>query len=75
MDIDESSDTPHRSLAPLASSETFSDVIAALNNDDQQKQDAQSLSPNNELTPTIEIQLVQQHQHHRHHQQKLILIH
>ncbi|CAF0742957.1 unnamed protein product [Rotaria sp. Silwood1] len=47
MDVDDSNDILHRPLAPLASSETFSDVDA-LNRDTQQKQDINSSSIDNE---------------------------
>ncbi len=49
VDIDESIDTflRHPPLAPLASSETFSDV-AALSHDEQSKEDIKTLSTNNE---------------------------
>jgi hypothetical protein len=46
-DIDESIDMSHRPLAPLASSETFSDVTA-LTRDDQPKQEMKTASINNE---------------------------
>ncbi|CAF4660288.1 unnamed protein product, partial [Rotaria sp. Silwood2] len=47
MDVDESNDMSHRPLAPLASSETFSDVDA-ISRDSQQKQDNKISSINNE---------------------------
>ncbi|CAF0748514.1 unnamed protein product [Rotaria sordida] len=47
MDVDELNDTSHRPLAPLASSETFSDVDA-LSRDSQQQQDLKISSINNE---------------------------
>jgi hypothetical protein len=48
VDIDETLDILHHPLAPLASSETFTDV-AALIREDQQKEEEKGLSVNNDL--------------------------
>ena len=47
MDLDESAEASHRPLAPLASSETFSDGITT-NHDDQKQQNTDLSLTNNE---------------------------
>lgn len=49
IDIDESNDISHRPLAPLASSETFTDV-AAIIRDDIAKEESEILTRDNEQT-------------------------
>jgi len=54
MDIDELVDTSHRPLAPLASSETYSDVVGLTRDDQQQKQDIKTSSTTHEEKPSNE---------------------
>ncbi len=54
MDIDELVDTSHRPLAPLASSETYSDVVGLTGDDQQQKQDIKTSSTTHEEKPSNE---------------------